>query len=53
MADTNIARLENLIQRMERRMDGLDREKRFQDDRIRNLERQINDLRRREGHPYS
>ena len=34
------------VRDLERRIDDLEREKRFQDDRIRNLERTVNDLRR-------
>ena len=37
---------EDRIRDLERRIDDMEREKRFQDERIRNLERTVNDLRR-------
>ena len=37
---------EDRLRELDRRVDDLEREKRFQDERIRNLERTVNDLRR-------
>ena len=46
LVNLNASRAEDQLRELERRMDDLEREKRFQDDRIRNLERTVNDLRR-------
>ena len=40
------SQIDDHIRDIDRRVDDLERDKRFQDERIRNLERTVNDLRR-------